>query len=102
MAPEVINYTAHSTKSDIWSIGCLIVEMLTSEHPWASLTHLQAVAKISSLSQPEMPADISQDAKEFLALTFDIEYEKRPSALDALSHPWLATGRGASATASDG
>jgi mitogen-activated protein kinase kinase kinase len=64
--------------------------MLTGKHPWANLDRLQAVLKISTLSTPEIPADISGHAQDFLARTFDIEYEERPSAMDCLAHPWLA------------
>ncbi|KAI0950600.1 hypothetical protein AcV7_009014 [Taiwanofungus camphoratus] len=46
MAPEVVKQTAYTQKADIWSIGCLVVEMLTGEHPWAQLTQMQAIFKV--------------------------------------------------------
>jgi mitogen-activated protein kinase kinase kinase len=46
MAPEVVKQTAHTRKADIWSVGCLVVEMLTGEHPWAQLTQMQAIFKV--------------------------------------------------------
>jgi mitogen-activated protein kinase kinase kinase len=48
MAPEVVKQTAHTTKADIWSVGCLVVEMFTGEHPWAQLTQMQAIFKVKS------------------------------------------------------
>lgn len=50
MAPEVVKQTAYTRKADIWSIGCLVVEMLTGEHPWAQLTQMQAIFKVRSSS----------------------------------------------------
>lgn len=47
MAPEVVKQTSHTRKADIWSVGCLVVEMLTGEHPWAKLTQMQAIFKVS-------------------------------------------------------
>lgn len=46
MAPEVVKQTGHTHKADIWSVGCLVVEMLTGEHPWAQLSQMQAIFKV--------------------------------------------------------
>lgn len=51
MAPEVVKQTSHTRKADIWSVGCLVVEMLTGEHPWAQLTQMQAIFKASHCIQ---------------------------------------------------
>lgn len=45
MAPEVVKQSGHTSKADIWSVGCLVVEMFTGEHPWAQLTQMQAIFK---------------------------------------------------------
>lgn len=50
MAPEVVKQSGHTRKADIWSVGCLVVEMLTGEHPWAQLTQMQAIFKVRSSS----------------------------------------------------
>ncbi|TFK29968.1 Pkinase-domain-containing protein [Coprinopsis marcescibilis] len=90
MAPEVVKQTGHTKKADIWSVGCLVVEMLTGEHPWAQLTQMQAIFKIGSSAKPTIPADISQEAQEFLLKTFEINHELRPHAPELLQHPWIA------------
>jgi mitogen-activated protein kinase kinase kinase len=50
MAPEVVKQSGHTRKADIWSVGCLVVEMLTGEHPWATLTQMQAIFKVWCMS----------------------------------------------------
>ena len=35
MAPEVVIQKGLSRFSDIWSIGCVIIEMLTGQPPWS-------------------------------------------------------------------
>jgi serine/threonine protein kinase len=49
MAPEVVKQTGHTEKADIWSVGCLVVEMLTGTHPWPDLNQLQAMYQVSLL-----------------------------------------------------
>ena len=51
MAPEVVKQTGHTKKADIWSVGCLVVEMLTGEHPWAQLNQMQAIFKVLPVIQ---------------------------------------------------
>jgi serine/threonine protein kinase len=34
MAPEVIEHKGASTKSDIWSVGCTVVELVTGRPPY--------------------------------------------------------------------
>lgn len=49
MAPEIVKQTSYTIKADIWSVGCLVVEMLTGTHPWADLDQMQAMFKVRLL-----------------------------------------------------
>jgi mitogen-activated protein kinase kinase kinase len=40
MAPEVVKQTSYTRKADIWSLGCLVVEMISGTHPWANLNQM--------------------------------------------------------------
>jgi len=90
MAPEVVKQTSYTAKADIWSLGCLCVEMLTGEHPWANLTQMQAIFKIGSSAKPTVPSDITSDGDDFMQKAFDLDFEARPSAAKLLEHPWVA------------
>jgi len=90
MAPEVVKQTSYTAKADIWSLGCLCVEMLTGEHPWANLTQMQAIFKIGSSAKPTIPSDVTADADDFMQKTFDLDHQARPSADKLLEHPWVA------------
>ena len=91
MAPEVVKQTAYTRKADIWSLGCLIVEMFTGTHPHPNCTQLQAIFKIggSGDATPTIPDDCSEDARTFLKRTFEIDHEKRPVADELLMSPFV-------------
>jgi len=89
MAPEVVKQTSYTHKADIWSLGCLVVEMFTGEHPYPKLNQMQAIFRIGSSAKPATPSDISVDAEDFLTQTFEIDYQARPTAAQLLSHPWI-------------
>lgn len=90
MAPEVVKQTAYTRKADIWSLGCLVVEMLTGTHPFPDCSQLQAIFKIGGAKiSPTIPDHASPDAKTFLQQTFEVEYDKRPDAETLLFSPFL-------------
>ncbi|KAI9137918.1 kinase-like domain-containing protein [Paraphysoderma sedebokerense] len=89
MAPEVVKQMRYTRKSDIWSLGCLVLEMYTATHPWPNCGQVEAIFKIGSYCVPEIPQNIGDDAKEFLDKTFQLEYLDRPSAEALLMHPFL-------------
>ena len=90
MAPEVVKQTSYTRKADIWSLGCLVVEMMTGTHPFPDCTQLQAIFKIGgSKAAPTVPEHASADGKLFLTQTFEIDHNKRPSADDLMLSPFL-------------
>ena len=46
MAPEVVKQTSYTRKADIWSLGCLVVEMFTGSHPFPDFSQMQAIFKV--------------------------------------------------------
>ena len=89
MAPEVVKQTSHTPKADVWSVGCLIVEMLTAMHPWPKLDQMQALFQIGMSRHPEIPPDISAAATDFLLRTFEVDEAQRPSAGALLDHVFI-------------
>lgn len=91
MAPEVVKQTATTDKVDIWSTGCVVVEMFTGNHPFPDFSQMQALFKIGTDVTPEIPSWAQGQSEDFLMKTFDLDYKSRPSAIELLQHPWLDT-----------
>lgn len=89
MAPEVVKQTAYTKKADIWSVGCLVVEMFTGNHPFPKFSQMQAIFKIGTHTCPEIPEWSTAEGKDFLAQTFEADYERRPSAVELLAEPFV-------------
>lgn len=90
MAPEVVKQTSYTRKADIWSLGCLVVEMMTGSHPFPDCSQLQAIFKIGGgRASPTIPEHASEEAKQFLAQTFEIDHNRRPSADELILSPFL-------------
>jgi mitogen-activated protein kinase kinase kinase len=90
MAPEVVKQTSYTRKADIWSLGCLVVEMMTGTHPFPDCSQLQAIFKIGGAKiSPTIPDHASAEAQTFLKQAFEVEHTKRPSAEELLFSPFL-------------
>lgn len=62
MAPEVIRSQGpgYSAKVDIWSLGCVVLEMFAGRRPWGKEEAVGAIYKLGSLNlAPPIPEDVS-------------------------------------------
>ncbi|KAF9511361.1 hypothetical protein BS47DRAFT_1299038 [Hydnum rufescens UP504] len=90
MAPEVIELKGASTASDIWSLGCTIIELLTGKPPYAEIQNgLSVMFHIVEDRSPPLPPGCSPALKDFFSLCFSKDPTKRPSADLLFEHPWL-------------
>jgi mitogen-activated protein kinase kinase kinase len=65
MAPEVVRSQGqgYSAKVDIWSLGCVVLEMFAGRRPWSREEAIGAIFKLGSLNQaPPIPDDVSATA----------------------------------------
>lgn len=64
MAPEVVRSegTGYSAKVDIWSLGCVVLEMFAGRRPWGKEEAVGAIFKLGELNQaPPIPDDVSEN-----------------------------------------
>ncbi|ANM64430.1 Protein kinase domain [Arabidopsis suecica] len=93
MAPEVIELSGVCAASDIWSVGCTIIELLTCVPPYYDLQPMPALYRIVQDDTPPIPDSLSPDITDFLRLCFKKDSRQRPDAKTLLSHPWIRNSR---------
>ncbi|GAA5910961.1 hypothetical protein JCM5296_005675 [Sporobolomyces johnsonii] len=90
MAPEVIEMKGALPASDIWSLGCVVVELIDGRPPYADLVALSAMFRIVEDEHgPPVPERCSDDLKAFLARCFRKDPKERPRAEELFEDPWL-------------
>ncbi|TBU27276.1 hypothetical protein BD311DRAFT_696875, partial [Dichomitus squalens] len=90
MAPEVIELKGASTKSDIWSLACTVIELLTGRPPYADIANSMSVMfRIVEDASPPLPEECSESLQDFLRMCFHKDPTKRPSAEQLCDHEWL-------------
>ena len=95
MSPEVIKgstTTARHGAVDIWSLGCVILEMATGRRPWASLDNEWAIMyNIAQGNPPQLPSrdQLSPEGITFLKKCFEKDPGKRATAPELLGDEWI-------------
>lgn len=88
IAPEILLRQIHSYSADIWSVGCMIIEMLTGEAPWSNITKDQKqLLRIIAYSKikPDVP-NCSDELKDVINLCLQRNPVQRPTASQLLEH----------------
>ncbi|KAK7023029.1 cytokinesis protein sepH [Favolaschia claudopus] len=93
MAPEVIEQSGATTASDIWSVGCVVIELLEGHPPYHTLDPMPALFRIVQDDCPPIPEGASPIVKDFLYHCFQKDCNLRISAKKLLRHPWMASAR---------
>ncbi|GMK58423.1 hypothetical protein CspeluHIS016_0504550 [Cutaneotrichosporon spelunceum] len=94
LAPEVIKGgTGRLGASDIWAMGCCILEMVTGRKPWSNLDNEWAIMfHIGIATQhpplPE-PGQMSPEGIDFIQQCLTLDPMKRPTADELFQHKWL-------------
>jgi serine/threonine protein kinase len=85
-------YKGYGRSVDIWSMGCVVLEMLTGKKPYHYLEHeYQIIFQLGSGIPPKLDApeiQKSELARSFLSECFKVNPEERPSAQTLLQHPF--------------
>ncbi|XP_013387498.1 mitogen-activated protein kinase kinase kinase 4-like [Lingula anatina] len=90
MAPEVITHNdreGHGRAADIWSLGCVVIEMATGKRPWHELeNNYQIMFKVGMGCKPAIPDTLSEEGKDFLSHCLEIDPRERWTASQLLGH----------------
>ncbi|KAG0623271.1 hypothetical protein M758_3G161200 [Ceratodon purpureus] len=95
MAPEVIKHTGgYDLAVDIWSLGCTVLEMLTTKPPWHQYEGVAAMFKIGNSKElPAVPDTLSPEGKDFVRRCLQRDPAYRPTAAQLLEHAFVQDSR---------
>lgn len=97
MSPESITGSHNRGKfgaDDVWSLGCVILEMITGKRPWWNLDNEWAIMyNVAAGHTPQLPAEseVSHDGTLFLKRILICDPCARATALELLMDPWIVS-----------
>uniref|UniRef100_A0A8D2LUC5 Serine/threonine-protein kinase Nek11 n=1 Tax=Varanus komodoensis TaxID=61221 RepID=A0A8D2LUC5_VARKO len=89
MSPEALQHQGYNTKSDIWSLGCILYEMCCLDHVFAGHNFLSVVLKIVESETPSLPDTYARELDALLHSMLSKDPSLRPSAAEILHVPYI-------------
>ena len=86
-SPEVWKDKPYNSKSDIWSLGCVIYEMCALNPPFKAQNMEDLFKKVIRGYYPDISNKYSKDLSEIIKLMIQIEVGARPSCDELLNMP---------------
>ncbi|XP_061581219.1 serine/threonine-protein kinase 4-like [Cololabis saira] len=89
LPPEVFTKGTYDSKSDIWSLGCILYELCTKKPAFSAETPIRLMPRIIGGHCPTLPEDFSPELCQFLIDMLQKEPHERPSANEILERPFI-------------
>ena len=89
-SPEVWKDKPYDSKSDIWSLGCVIYEVAALNPPFTAKDMKGLYRKVISGDYPAIPSLYSEDLSKVIRLMLKVDPRNRPNCEDLLSNPILS------------
>jgi NIMA (never in mitosis gene a)-related kinase 10 len=84
--PEIVQSKPYSHKCDIWSLGAILYELLTFQHPFKAENPLHIAKKIVDCDYERIkPGEYSDELIKFVELCMTADTKKRPNANECLN-----------------
>ncbi|XP_074667151.1 mitogen-activated protein kinase kinase kinase 1-like isoform X1 [Strix aluco] len=95
MAPEVLRGQQYGRSCDVWSVGCVVIEMACAKPPWNAekhSNHLALIFKIASATTaPSIPSHLSPGLRDVTLRCLELQPQDRPPSRELLKHPVFCT-----------
>jgi hypothetical protein len=88
-APEVIRSQPYTNKCDIWSLGCVIFELVTGKCPFYGMDAVAAMFRIGCGNMVAPPQQCHAALTELMTQCWTMDFTQRPSCVDILDIPCL-------------
>ncbi|XP_046534186.1 serine/threonine-protein kinase Nek11 isoform X5 [Equus quagga] len=89
MSPEALKHQGYNTKSDIWSLACILYEMCCMNHAFTGSNFLSIVLKIVEGDTPSLPERYPRELNAIMERMLNKNPSLRPSAIEILKIPYI-------------
>ena len=89
LSPEMIESKPYDSKSDIWSLGVLLYEMMTFKMPFNANSLASLIIKITRGNYIPPPVIYTKDLRELVSKCLTLDPKNRPTIKEILGMPFI-------------
>ncbi|XP_078391949.1 serine/threonine-protein kinase Nek11 [Cetorhinus maximus] len=89
MSPEVLSHQGYDSKSDIWSLACILYEICCLDHAFTGHNFMSVVLKIVDGETPSLPDSYSSELNAVMTSMLEKDPSHRPTATEILKIPYV-------------
>ena len=89
LSPEIIESKPYDSKSDIWSLGVLLYEMMTFKMPFNANSLASLIIKITRGNYIPPPVIYTKDLRELVSKCLTLDPKNRPTIKEILGMPFI-------------
>ncbi|CAL1528177.1 unnamed protein product [Lymnaea stagnalis] len=93
MSPEILKTSRYTTKTDVWSLGCVVHEVMTLCPTFSGISIHDVMNKITKCKIDPMPNIYSLILQQLVRTILEVNPKKRPDATDVLFYVCQIQGR---------
>jgi serine/threonine-protein kinase ULK2 len=89
MAPELLQNHKYNIKSDVWSLGIIMYEIVMKNHPFKSSNISDLISKINNNKPILSNSTFSIECKDLIISLLEVDYTKRLDWNDVFTNKWI-------------
>lgn len=91
VSPEVIRRDPYGIASDVWSLGCMLVALLTGRPPFQGEQTSETLNLVAQGAYRPLPRGTGRDVKNLVDCILQVDPRRRLTTHEILTHPFLAS-----------
>ncbi|CCI40740.1 unnamed protein product [Albugo candida] len=89
MSPEICRSEPYGKKSDVWSLGCILYELIMLSRPFEAKSLSEIFTKICKAEYDPIPQRFSRELRLLVQLMLQLDPNKRPTIDDICRFPFV-------------
>jgi len=89
MAPEILNNDKYNIKSDLWSLGVILYQMIMKQHPYYAQNIVNLRILINKNEKIKLNININSDCKKLIEELLQKDYNQRIEWDDLYNNKWI-------------